>query len=210
MNAYLPEFLAVAGLHLLAVVSPGPDFAVVSQASLTRSRKAGVWTALGVSLGILVHVAFGLVGIGLLMSRSPALFTTVRLLGAGYLLNLGWKCLRPAAPGGPSEGEGRRDALGPGAALRLGFLTNALNPKATLFFLSLFTQIIGAATPAGVRLLYGAEMALMTFAWFALVAALLTVGGVARRVRKAQAIVERAMGVALIGLGASIFVAALA
>jgi RhtB (resistance to homoserine/threonine) family protein len=199
---YLSEFLTLAAIHLLAVVSPGPDFAVVSKNSLSGSRRIGIWSAAGVALGILVHVTYCIAGIGWVISNSPLLYTLIRAAGAGYLLYIGWSCLRaaPAAVAGAAP-TGSSPAITWGKALRMGFLTNALNPKATLFFLGLFTQVINPSTPIAVELLYGAEMVVATFAWFALLAVALSHPAVVRRVSRIQHGVERAMGVVLGGFG---------
>ena len=91
---YLPEFFAIALLHLLAVMSPGPDFVLMSKNSLVYSRKTGVATSLGLALGIVVHIIYSLVGIGLIISKSIILFSTIKILGAGYLIYIGLKSLK--------------------------------------------------------------------------------------------------------------------
>ncbi len=91
---YLTEFLTVAVIHLLAVISPGPDFAMISRNSLVYSRKTGIYSSLGLALGILVHVSYSLVGIGLIISRSIVIFSAIKFLGAGYLIYIGYKALK--------------------------------------------------------------------------------------------------------------------
>ena len=195
------EFLTIAGIHFLAVVSPGPDFAVVSRNSLSHSRRMGVWSAAGVALGIVVHIAYCLAGVGWIVARSPLLFALLRGAGAGYLLFIGARAFF-ARPGGPrSVDRGSAPALTAFGALRMGFLTNVLNPKATLFFLGLFTQVIRPATPFLVEMIYAAEMVTITFAWFAFLALALSHRSVVGALGKAQPHVERAMGLALAGFG---------
>lgn len=200
--SYLVEFATVAAVHLLAVASPGPDFALVTKNSLTYSRRTGVYSAIGVGLGILVHVTYSLIGIGVLMAQSIVLFSLVKLLGAGYLIYIGWKSLG-AKPVSSLilETDTMKQDLTPFQGLRMGFLTNALNPKATLFFLSLFTQVISPATPKPIQLGYGFEMCLATMAWFSLLATLLSHPRLQVRIRGIQHHVERVFGVILIGLG---------
>ena len=146
---YLAEFLTVALIHLLAVASPGPDFAVVVRESVTHGRRAGTWTALGVGSAIFLHVGYSLLGIGLIVSQSIVLFNALKWAAAAYLLYIGFKALR-AQPAKPvAEGELHREAgeRTPRGAFTAGFVTNGLNPKATLFFLSLFTVVINPHTP---------------------------------------------------------------
>lgn len=90
----MTELIAVITITLLAVISPGPDFAIVSRNSLMLSRRAGVLTALGIGAGVLIHVAYTLVGVGLLIQSSLWPFNTIKLIGAVYLIYLGVKMLR--------------------------------------------------------------------------------------------------------------------
>lgn len=91
---FLTQFLTVAVVHLFAVMSPGPDFAVVTKNSLLHSRKTGIYTSLGIALGISVHIAYSLLGIGLVISKSAVLFSIIKYLGAGYLVYIGYLSLR--------------------------------------------------------------------------------------------------------------------
>ena len=83
---YVAEFLTVALIHLLAVASPGPDFAVVVRESVTHGHRAGTWTALGVGSAIFLHVGYSLLGIGLIVSQSIVLFNALKWAAAAYLL----------------------------------------------------------------------------------------------------------------------------
>jgi RhtB (resistance to homoserine/threonine) family protein len=198
---YLNEFLTVALLHLLAVMSPGPDFAIITRNSLSYSRNTGIYTAQGIALGTLVHLAYSLIGIGLLISQSIVLFSIVKFIGAAYLIYIGVQSLLVR-----HTIENVGDILAvqhitPGAALRIGFLTNVLNPKATLFFLSVFTQVIRPATPGFLKVLYGIEISIVTFLWFGIVSFLLSTPGIKTKFVRVQRSVEKAMGAALIALG---------
>lgn len=196
------EFFTVALIHLLAVASPGPDFAIVVRESVAHGRRAGVFCALGVGTGIFVHVAYSLLGIGLIVSQSIVLFNALKWLAAAYLLYIGFKALRaqPAAPGAVQE-QTDAPARTPRGAFVTGFVTNGLNPKATLFFLSLFTVVINPHTPLLVQGGYGVYLAVATALWFCLVAMLFS----QQRVRDGFARLghwfDRLMGAVLVGLG---------
>ena len=164
------QWLAVVSITLLAVISPGPDFAMVSRNSLLRSRRAGVLTALGIGLGVWVHVAYTLLGVGVLLAHSMVWFNAVKLVGAAYLIWLGVKMLR-AKPVAEDAAELQAEvAVSDGAALRTGFLTNALNPKTTVFVVSLFMQVVEPQTPLATQIAYGAFISSAHVLWFALVA----------------------------------------
>jgi RhtB (resistance to homoserine/threonine) family protein len=201
---FLPELLMIAGLHLLAVMSPGPDFLLVMRNSLLYSRAAGIWSSLGLACGIIVHVSYCLAGIGLIISQSVVLFSLLKYAGASYLIWIGWKSLRNAKPreSSPtillSEDKSRISSF---AAWRMGFLTNVLNPKVTLFLFALFTQVIRFDTPLAQKLVYGAEMVLVTFLWFSMLAYLLGIPRIRAGFSSVQVGAERVFGVLLIALG---------
>ncbi len=195
----MTELIAVVTITILAVISPGPDFAMVSRTSLVLSRRAGVMTALGIGLGVLVHVGYTLLGIGLLISQSIALFNAFKLVGAAYLIYLGVKMLR-AGPAGTAQ-SGELAAVSDFGALRTGFLTNALNPKATVFIVSLFMQVVEPGTPLAVQLGYGAFIAVAHVVWFVLVALFFSTGAVRTRLLRVRHWIDRAFGALLVGFG---------
>jgi len=197
------EFMTVALVHLLAVASPGPDFAVVVRESVAQGRRAGSWTALGVGCGIFVHVAYSLLGIGLIVSQSIVLFNLFKWLAAAYLVDLGWRALR-ARPMNLEAIDGTNAPVARSAwrAFVIGFVTNGLNPKATLFFLSLFTVVISPDTPLLVQAGYGLYLAGATALWFLLVAWLFSRGRVRAGFARMGHWFDRLTGAVLIGLGA--------
>ncbi|UTW06902.1 LysE family transporter [Pseudomonas benzenivorans] len=202
---YWTEFLTVALIHLLAVASPGPDFAIVVRESVAYGRRAGIFTALGVGCGIFVHVAYSLLGIGLIVSQSIVLFNALKWLAAAYLLYIGIRALR-ARPADPASAELQlaAGARAPRAAFVTGFVTNGLNPKATLFFLSLFTVVINPHTPLSVQAGYGVYLALATALWFCLVAMLFSQQRVRAGFARLGHWFDRLMGAVLVGLGAKL------
>lgn len=203
---YFSEFLIIAFAHLIAVISPGPDFVVVCKQSLVYSKKSGVYTALGLGLGILVHVFYCLVGIGLIISQSIILFNIIKFAGAGYLIYIGLKSLlskHSKLSVSIDEDKNKKD-ISVFSAIKTGFLTNVLNPKATLFILALFTQVINPHTPLVIQAFYGAWMGFATFAWFALVATALNIGVVRNKFLTFSKYIEKVTGVVLVFLGLKI------
>jgi RhtB (resistance to homoserine/threonine) family protein len=195
------EFLTLAIIHFLAVVAPGPDFAVTIRQSVRFGRLVGICTALGIGAGISVHVLYTLLGVGALMHTTPWLLTVAKVVGGAYILYLGVSLIR-SKPKTVLEGDKGADQ--PMAeqtllkAFSTGFLTNATNPKATLFFLAIFTSLISATTPLKVQALYGVWMCFVNALWFVIVALFFSSARVRLLFLRMGHWFERTMGVVLI------------
>ncbi|MBX9410653.1 LysE family transporter [Pseudomonas baetica] len=200
LSNYLGEFLALATIHFLAVVAPGPDFAVTIRQSVRFGRLVGICTALGIGAGISVHVLYTLLGVGALMHTTPWLLTVAKVIGGAYILYLGVSLLR-SKPKSTLEGKTNDEPIAEQTlfkAFSTGFLTNATNPKATLFFLAIFTTIISASTPLEIQALYGLWMCLVNALWFVVVALFFSSSKVRLLFMRMGHWFERTMGVVLI------------
>ncbi|MDH4557835.1 LysE family translocator [Pseudomonas sp. BN417] len=195
----MSEWIAVISITLLACISPGPDFAMVSRNGLLLSRRAGVLTAVGIGLGVLVHVSYTLLGLGLLLQQSLWLFNALELAGAAYLVYLGVKMLR--AKPATDQLDTPAAALSDIAALRTGFLTNALNPKTSVFIVSLFMQVVRPDTALVTQVAYGGFIAVAHIGWFSLVALCFSAGPVREKLLAARHWIDRVFGGLLVSFG---------
>ncbi|MCZ0979925.1 LysE family translocator [Streptomyces diastatochromogenes] len=194
------QLIAVAVITVLAVISPGADFAMTVRNSCLYGRTAGVLAAVGIAAGVLVHVTYTMLGVGLLVSRTPMLFTAMKLVGAAYLVYIGYKTFVAKATRvdvDPSGGGG----LSKAGALRTGFLTNALNPKTMLFVLSTYTQVVSADTPLVQQVGYGLFMSVAHLVWFGLAAVFFSHQGLRVRLLRKQGVLNKVIGSVLVGLG---------
>ncbi|PMZ95075.1 MULTISPECIES: LysE family translocator [unclassified Pseudomonas] len=199
------ELIAVALFTILAVISPGADFAMVTRSSYAQGRTAGLAAAAGIALGVQVHVLYTVLGIAVIISQTPTLFLAMKVVGAGYLLYLGYKSLTNTTR---IELDGlSRGASSVASALRTGFLTNALNPKTMLFVVSAYTQVVRPGSPLALDFAYGAFMSFAHWAWFSLVAVFFSSARLRAAMIERQRTVDRVIGVALIGLGLAVVVA---
>ncbi|CAI0829833.1 LysE family transporter [Serratia grimesii] len=198
----MTELIAVVTITLLAVISPGPDFAMVSRNSLLLSRRAGVLTACGIGGGVLIHVSYTLIGVGVLIQQSLWLFTLLKAVGAAYLIYLGISMLRHAGTSATASPSATPTAVSDFTALKTGFLTNVLNPKTTIFIVSLFMQVVNPQTPLGVQIGYGLFIALAHILWFSAVALLFSAPGINARLLRLRKGIDRAFGGLLIAFGA--------
>jgi threonine/homoserine/homoserine lactone efflux protein len=215
VHGYWGQFLKVAVAHLLAVISPGPDFAMVIRQSLAHDRRVALWTSIGVGTAILVHVTYALLGIGFLLRAYPLAYAAMKCVGAGYLAWIGFAALR-SAPRQGFEGATNWGAAGapapasPGAssAWTAGFLTNVLNPKATLFIAAIFASVLDPSTPRLILGAFGVWMSLTTMAWFCCVSVLFTQVRVREAFLRAGHWIDRTMGAVFIGLAVALAVSA--
>ncbi|MBQ4838378.1 MULTISPECIES: LysE family translocator [Pseudoalteromonas] len=199
MVEYLDEFLIIALAHFFAVASPGPDFAIVLKQSVQQGRRNALYTSAGVGLGIFVHVSYCLLGVAILLANSPELFDLFKYIAGAYLAYMGVQALRAKKNTEPEQAIGASsNTESDFKALRRGFLVNALNPKATLFFLSLFTLMIDPETPQSIQIFYGLYMALATWVWFSLLSVVLSRPKVRRFFHRAGHWFDRGIGVVLL------------
>ena len=203
----MPEvqtLLAFLVASALITAAPGPDNLMVLSQSLSRGRSAGLGLAVGCALGCLTHTLWATLGVSALVASSPALFTTLKLAGAAYLLWLGVGALS-------SRGPRRIDGAAPRPPepwtryLRRGFVANAINPKVALFFLAFMPQFVdpGAGGASLQMAVIGAVFVVQTiviFGLFALAAARL--GALLSRRPGVGRWLDRFTGLVFVGLAA--------
>lgn len=201
---YLSLIGTVALVHLLALISPGPDFIMCVRNALTYSRKTGIYTAVGFGAGISIHIIYCVAGLALIISKSIIIFNFFKFLGAGYLIYIGFKSITSKSSHLEIKDQEKKKDISPLAAIKIGFLTNALNPKATLFFLSLFTMVISPNTPGIIMGILSAIMIIETVIWFSLVSIFMTQKRIRSAFEKSQNIFNRTLGGLLILLGVKV------
>lgn len=195
--------ILVLAIHTVALISPGPDFAIVTRLSIVSGRRAGLWAAAGVAAAIGVYVLICVFGLSLIITALPGLSTALTLAGAFYLAWLGISCLRSK---GQLPEASSSDPVG--RAFVTGFLTNLLNPKAMLYFGSVLSQALTPDLgPADTALLWGL-LAGESFLWFGLIAVVFSSRQVLEWLRGRLMWFDRAIGVVLMGLAAKIALSA--
>lgn len=186
-------------VHLLAAASPGPDFVLVAQQTLRHGRKAGIYCSIGIALGLSVHIAYTTAGLAVLLGQSSAYLIVIKLVAASYLIYLGVKGLRSQSL--TLKGK----TLAPSnlrKAVTYGFICNASNPKAPLYFLSVFTLVLSPKMPLSDILLIGGWLMFIQLAWFSSVALFLSTSSISTRFQQYGHWIDRIAGLvmALFGL----------
>ncbi|PYE88957.1 LysE family transporter [Phyllobacterium leguminum] len=204
MTHYVIEFAGLMAVWAVLVVSPGADFAVVVRQSIVHGRRAAIITSIGIGCSILFHIGYTILGLGLIVSKSLFLFSVIKWAGAAYLIYLGVKALREKETHTPEiAAEIGQDVkqISAWRCFLMGFVTNALNPKAVLFFLSLFSSLVSHETPIAVQGIYGLLMAVSLIAWFVGVSTFFTLASVRERFMAWGRWFNWVTGMVFIGLG---------
>lgn len=197
----LAGFLTIAILQTLAVISPGPDFAMVVKNTLSHSRRTGIITTLGIVSGVMFHLSYCLLGLAVIISQSLLLFSIIKYLGACYLIYIGLKSVFSRNQQSTPSIAHMDNAFSFAQAFRQGLLCNVLNPKAALFFMGLFTLVINPHTPFSIQLGYAIEITFITFIWFTFLAMLLTHTRIQKGLNRLQNVINKVIGTLLVIFG---------
>ncbi|GAB7529353.1 LysE family transporter [Pseudomonas sp. 3A(2025)] len=192
---------ALAGAFIVLIISPGPNFLVITQLSFSQSRQQGICAGLGVASGSIIWALLAATGLGLMFQQLPWLQPGLQLLGGAYLTWLGTKSLRSA---GSQPAPRDIKALGIGSlsrAYRFGLLTNMTNPKALAFYTSVFTTVAAPGLPMWVRTAGVSIIAVLAISWFVLLATLFSIPAVQERYRRMKKAIDIITGLFMVAFG---------
>ena len=198
-NLMLSTLLSVAALHVLVLIIPGPDVLLVSQVAVARSRRAALLA--GVVCGIACWAALALLGIGVLFQNFAWIHGVIRVAGGLYLLYMAYTLWRSSF-GAQEQSTHTSPPLGDLKAFRSGFLTNIANPKAAIFFGSVFSSVLPAHSGAGLKLSTFAVIVTLSVLWFALVALGMSTARLQAAYLNARRGIDRVAGTVMAGFGA--------
>ncbi|WP_312584481.1 threonine export protein RhtC [Atlantibacter sp.] len=200
-------FLTVAAVHLLALISPGPDFFFVSQTAVSRSRKEAMLGVLGITAGVMVWSGVALLGLHIILEKMAWLHNIIMVGGGLYLCWMGYQMLRGALKKNPAPAHEPQIELARGGRSFLkGLLTNLANPKAIVYFGSVFSLFVGDNVGSGERWGIFLLIALETFAWFTLVASLFALPTMRRGYQKMAKWIDGVAGTLFAGFGIHLIV----
>ncbi|ADO50447.1 homoserine/threonine efflux pump [[Enterobacter] lignolyticus SCF1] len=195
-------FLTVALVHIIALMSPGPDFFFVSQTAVSRSRKEAMMGVLGITAGVMVWAGVALLGLHLILEKMAWLHNIIMVGGGLYLCWMGYQMLRGALKKSEASVDAPQVELAKsGKSFLKGLLTNLANPKAIIYFGSVFSLFVGddvgAAQRWGIFLLIIVE----TFAWFTIVASLFALPTMRRGYQRMAKWIDGVAGTLFAGFG---------
>ncbi|ARP36895.1 MULTISPECIES: LysE family translocator [Vibrio] len=203
--------ITLASIHFIALMSPGPDFALVVQNATRHGRQTGLYIALGLSCGILLHSLLSLTGISYLVHQQPTLFAIIQLAGGSYLLYLGygalkatWQIIQNHDDDADIVNSNDLILTNKRQAFSKGFATNILNPKALVFFISLMSSLVPADMSLSGKgfaliILFG-----LSLFWFSLLAWMLSTKALQKKLSEATVYIDGLCGVVFSLIGVSI------
>lgn len=203
---YLNEFLILQTAMILALLSPGPDFAMIVKQSIIYGKRVSIISSIGIGIGISIHIIYTLLGVGLVISKSIIAYNIIKYLGAFYLIYLGYKSLKSKGIKLNTTNQTQKETISDKKAFVEGFLCNVLNPKATLFFLSIFTVVVDVKTPLIVQGIYGIICILNTIIWFICLSLILSHKKVKNFFNSFGKWFDKTIGIVLIILGIKVAV----
>jgi len=198
--------LLISSIHLLAAASPGPDFILVSQQTLSHGKKTGFMCSIGIALGLSIHIIYSALGLAAIIANSSTTLWVIKILGGSYLLYLGFQGIRAKASSTIAK-QVNTETLMKRSALKnvgVGFLCNALNPKAPIYFVALFTVVLSPDLPLLHLVIYGLWMMVIQLTWFSSVVLLLSRPKVNEKFQRLGHWIDRILGGAMILIGLKI------
>ncbi|WP_219515835.1 LysE family translocator [Proteus penneri] len=197
----LETSLVVFTIALLGMISPGPDFFLVVKNAARYQRSAAMMTAMGIVAALLVHMSYCVAGIAVLITTTPWLFSILKYAGAAYLFWIGFHSLLSRSNHSIDDKATQHSQISFKKAFMQGFFCNLLNPKATLFFLAVFTQVLSIDSSIGEKLWYAFIIWGLAVVYWPLLVLLIQSAPVRKVLNKIQKSIDKVLGVVLIGLG---------
>lgn len=195
------EIIAIAIITLLAVISPGADFALVSRNSYLYGRKQGIYTAYGIACAVWIHISYSVLGLSFLKHYIPNLLHIIQYIGALYLMYIGYKTFTQQQ----ISDHATHTLLRPRQAFIQGFLGNSLNPKTTLFVMSIFAQLLRGNHGLMHLIGYGMFISVCHLLWFLLISLFCSSPVIRNKILSKQVSINRVIGTALATLGFCLF-----
>lgn len=197
----LETSLFIATIAALGMLSPGPDFFLIIKNAARYRRSAALMTAVGVNCAVATHMAYCVAGLAVVITTTPWLFMFLKYAGAAYLIYVGVQALLSRGNSKMDLSNVAQEQTSLKKAFLQGYLCNLLNPKATLFFLSIFTQVLSVNSGTGEKLWYAGIILTLSCVWWPLLVVLIQSAPVRRGLAKAQKVIDKLLGSVLIALG---------
>lgn len=197
----LETSLLIVTIATLGMLSPGPDFFLIIKNAARYPRRAALMTALGVNCAVATHMTYCVAGLAVVITTTPWLFMLLKYAGAAYLIYVGIQALLSRGGGKMDLSNVTPEKISLKKAFMQGYLCNLLNPKATLFFLAMFTQVLNVNSGLPEKIWYAGIILTLSSIWWPTLVVLIQSAPVRRGLAKAQKIIDKLLGTVLIAFG---------
>ena len=203
---FTTALISILTIHMMASISPGPDFVVVSQRTFKNGRRAGVMCGLGVCAGLLVHISYSVIGLSSAFNHSDVLMKVIGILGGTYLVYLGYKSFASSYKEKAVSTSNEERKRVSSSAFFSGLLVNIFNPKAAVYFLSLFSVVISPSIGADKIILVTLLIIAVQMTWYLTFIFFVTIPRVKVVFDKYVHMIDRVLGVLMAMMGAYMLV----
>jgi len=206
IHAHQTQLISLSFIAIMMALSPGADFALVTRNNFRSGRQTGILTSMGITVGCLFHLAYCVTGLVFVINNSALASSVIKYLGAAYLIYLGYQSFRTKPETSPLDNPNNTLSRPISAtnAFISGLMSNVLNPKTSLFFLGIFSQLVTTATPISMQLIYGLIILLAHLIWFSCLSLLLTSEGLRTKLEDQKPLIDRGLGAVLIVFGLNV------
>lgn len=198
--------MLITTIHLMAAASPGPDFVLVSQQTLSNGKKAGYLTSIGIALGLSVHIVYSALGLAAIVANSVTAIWIIKILGGSYLVYLGIKGVKAKKEANKKVKLLKVKEKSALKTITIGFFANVLNPKAPIYFIALFTVVLSPNMPLYQIAIYGVWMMILQLMWFSFVVSFLSIPTIRDKFQDFGHWIDRILGGVMIALGIKVLV----
>ncbi|MGX9463504.1 LysE family translocator [Shewanella sp. A14] len=205
----------LAVIHMVALMSPGPDFAIIVKMATQQTRLTALYCALGIAVAILVHTLLSLMGISVMIQQSHIAFMAVQLIGSSYLAWMGYGALKSATTNlinkrctsnmtSTQQTSPQAGAISSIKGFKVGLYTNLLNPKALIFFITLFSVLITPQVNYSTKIAAAVLLFVLSLIWFGLLALILSKPQIQQKLLAANTIIDLLVGIIFIAVALTI------
>ena len=199
----LAAFIAVALLHLMAAISPGPAVLMAARTGVTEGLRTGAFLAMGIGIGGVIWAAAALFGLALVFQAAPSLLWALKIAGGAYLISMAWGMWRGADT--PLDmNAASKTPRSPASAFKLGLWTQLANPKPAVLFSAIFIGTVPPGTPAWVIAALLTVVFLNETIWNILVARIFSLDRTRRAYISLKSVIDRSFGGMLALLGVKV------
>ncbi|TBR37403.1 LysE family translocator [Marinomonas agarivorans] len=198
---FTTALFSILAIHLMASISPGPDFVVVSQRTLLQGRKAGILCGVGVCVGLLIHISYSLAGLTTALEYSEFITQAIKVCGGSYLVFLGYKSIKSSFSKQTETGGSEESKNAKKSAFWNGLIVNIFNPKAAIYFVSLFSIIPTTSMKMENLLIIVTSIILVQMAWYLTFIFLVTSPSIRVKFDNKVYLIDRFLGAIMVFMG---------